>query len=195
MRIKSTVLLLSMVFISVADMEVDIDRQGKRIQTDGFLLEWSSKTARQWGESWHWDAVNTPEGVAGYFSSGDNAVCSAWVFSIEPSGAQKEFEIRIPEKMRGEFYTVDEQRFDSLNAVTVEWVIPWSALDTTGGYALSISAKSSCGDTLDPLLLTGSRQRNISLITPRLITQALLIVILLVVYFYIRKKVIKKSKG
>jgi len=47
----------------------NIVRSGRKIQVDGFLLEWSDKDANVWpGSNLRWDAVSTVDGVAGYVS-------------------------------------------------------------------------------------------------------------------------------
>lgn len=53
---------------NIAPKSVSV-RQGRKIQVDGFLLEWSEAGARAWpGSAWRWDAVSTADGVAGYVS-------------------------------------------------------------------------------------------------------------------------------
>jgi hypothetical protein len=48
---------------------INMVRKGRRIQVDGFLLEWRGADAHVWpGSNWRWDAVSTADGVAGYVS-------------------------------------------------------------------------------------------------------------------------------
>ncbi|MDR2591786.1 MAG: hypothetical protein LBC59_03160 [Chitinispirillales bacterium] len=56
--------------INTGDKEsVNMVRRGRKIQVDGFLLEWRGAAANVWpGSKWLWDAVSTPEGIAGYVS-------------------------------------------------------------------------------------------------------------------------------
>lgn len=50
-------------------------RQGRKIQVDGFLLEWKEADARSWpNTAWLWDAVSTADGVAGYVSLPKEAI-------------------------------------------------------------------------------------------------------------------------
>ncbi len=50
-------------------------RSGRKIQVDGFLLEWRDEDANVWpGSNWRWDAVSTVDGVAGYVSLPAGAV-------------------------------------------------------------------------------------------------------------------------
>ncbi|MFP4014461.1 MAG: hypothetical protein ACLFVQ_10275 [Chitinispirillaceae bacterium] len=193
-----TVFILSLFVAVSAEESVDIVRESKNIQVDGFLMEWNSGKARQWKNSdWTWDAVNTPAGVAGYFSLGGEDPCSSWVFEIVPEGEDKEFQIRIPGIFDGEFYAVDEARYDSLGRPTVEWLIPWSALGkekAVGKYVVRMKAGSGCEDNLEPVVLNGVREEKVKIITPKLISKGLLIVLLLVLYVRVRKYV-KKAEA
>lgn len=197
-RISVLILLL---FVAVsAEVSVDIVRESKNIQVDGFLMEWNSENARRWKDSdWSWDAMNTPAGVAGYFTLGEEEPCSSWVFEITPQGEDREFRIRIPDVFDGEFYAVDEARYDSVGRPTVEWLIPWSALGkekAVGKYSVRMMAGSECDDNLEPVVLNGIREEKVKIITPKLISKGLLIVLLLVLYVRVRKFVKKaEAKG
>ncbi|MFP4242870.1 MAG: hypothetical protein ACLFTW_12930 [Chitinispirillaceae bacterium] len=193
-----TLLVLLVLTAGVFAEDVDISQKGKSVQVDGFLMEWNSENARRWENSdWSWDAMNTPEGVAGYFSSDTSEICSSWVFEIVPEGRDERFEIRIPEKIQGEFYVVDEARYDSSGRSTVEWLIPWSALGkekTAGTYTVHMKAGSGCDDQLKPMILTGVREKEVKIITPQLISKGILIVLLLILYVKVRKFV-KKAEA
>ncbi|MDR2694650.1 MAG: hypothetical protein LBB74_10630 [Chitinispirillales bacterium] len=54
---------------TVDKKSINLVRRGRKIQVDGFLLEWRGAEANVWPEAkWLWDAVSTVEGVAGYVS-------------------------------------------------------------------------------------------------------------------------------
>jgi hypothetical protein len=141
----------------------DITRTGKRIQLDGFLIEWNENRRHLWGGSggWYWDALNTPEGVAGYFSTA-SARCSTWTFSIDAvSGDSRPRLTAVTDTGSGtmhDFACVNREQHDSATVITVEWVLPWDSVwvDSAGNYAVHAAGVSACGDTLQPLLLTGS---------------------------------------
>jgi hypothetical protein len=159
---KLLFVLLLGIFCSVFAREVvDISRSGRRIQRDGFLIEWSEKSRREWSGStvWYWDAVNTPEGVAGYFHS-EATRCSSWTFQADVRhGASLPLELSVPDtgETTGRFFCTARTQRDSLFVLTAEWVIPWDsvAVDSGGTYAIHLAGHSACGDTLQPLLCTG----------------------------------------
>jgi len=206
-------------------------RQGRRIQVDGFLLEWSGADTRVWpGSLWRWDAVSTVDGVAGYVSlpvknhktarpldgrvdmgaganvgtdiNADTAVnaapaCTDWVFTISAANTGRSFDMKIPERLAGENFAVDRGAFDSGDALTAEWVVPWDFLDDGGDadvYALTLSAASACGDTLPPVSLSVAAPG-----TPRspsgLLTQLAMVIMvaaLTVTLAVLRKRSIRK---
>lgn len=139
-----------------------VSRSGRSIQLDGFLVDWKEKERRTWqgSDQWCWDAVNTPEGLAGYFhNAGDR--CKPWTFYIDArNGALRPRIVSVDdtgvETGRNFAYTslaVDSSAF----CLTLEWVIPWDSLavDSAGTYTVSVAGRSACGDTLQSLLLTG----------------------------------------
>ncbi|MBN2188504.1 MAG: hypothetical protein JW699_03540 [Chitinispirillaceae bacterium] len=149
-------------FICAAEAS-DIIRTGRKIQLDGFLIDWMEKERHAWGGSggWYWDALNTPEGVAGYFSNA--AVrCSAWTFSLAAVfGVSRQRVIAVTDTGGGatrDFTCVIYDHHDSAAAVTIEWLLPWDSVgvDSSGDYAVHAAGVSVCGDTLPSLMLMGS---------------------------------------
>ena len=106
-----------------------IDRRGRTIQVDGFLLEWKRADARAWDETgWEWDAAVTPTGIAGYFKPKSTPPCSAWAFNITPK----------PNAI------ATDQEYQ-----TTEWLI--ADVNTN---KITVTASNACGDTLPALVLT-----------------------------------------
>ena len=149
--------------LAPASAGVDISRSGKMIQLDGFLIDWKEKERHAWSGSdpWCWDAVNTPEGVAGYFY---NAACrcSAWTFTVDARhGAVQPQFIKVADSGGGTQHGFASTRGravrDSSSALVIEWIIPWDsvAIDSAGTYAVHAAGISACGDTLRPLFFTG----------------------------------------
>ena len=199
--LKIPILLLTLLLqLQAEPSSFEIDRYGKRIQLDGFLVEWSQKTVKQWGNSagskWYWDAINTPEGLAGYVRSGRRVDCSNWVFSFEPQN----FVMTVPEESTdSSLYRVDKRLYDSLGTVVLEWVIPWgkTGLDANGTYTVNLRGLSTCNDSLPALVLTGTREKNSGIVTPSVILRLLLIITLIIVYaviyFRFRKRTVRKE--
>jgi hypothetical protein len=178
-----------------------VNRSGRRIQLDGFLMDWIAQERRPWGGSsgWVWDAVNTPEGVAGYFHS-RREQCSSWVFFTDASRLKsKPWEMRVSgtAEMTNTFYRATSAAHDSAHALTVEWVIPWDSIaaDSSGAYAIHVAGRSACGDSLQPLLLAGSLYAMVkhSWLPPRFAERIILIVVLLAVFIVMQFKVRKKT--
>jgi hypothetical protein len=167
---------------------ININRKGRAVQVDGFLLVWDAGSSRRWaGSSWTWDAVITAHGIAGYFSHpGPGGVdssnagiinadeppkpkgapkCHSWTFTFSDAVTKKSFTITIPEESSGEFFAFDNGTFDSIGALTVEWLVPWSFFEDDAGedgdadaYALALSA--ACGAAALPPM-------NVSVASPK----------------------------
>jgi hypothetical protein len=153
---KVIILIMAAFAATPATGGVSDVRQGRRIQADGFLLEWVSADARAWpGSAWKWDAVSTADGVAGYVTANPN--CRDWTFAIRAANTGKAFSARIPGPPSGEFFAFDKGAFDAGGPLTAEWLAPWEFFDDDGDadvYELTVSAVSACGDTLPPLTLS-----------------------------------------
>jgi|WetSurMetagenome_2_1015567.scaffolds.fasta_scaffold332217_2 hypothetical protein len=155
----------ALVFYALAPASgvIDISRSGRMIQLDGFLIDWKEKERHSWSGSdkWYWDAVNTPEGVAGYFYNAADR-CSTWTFSIDArhDALRSQF-IEVSGSGGGAkqgFYRSSRETHGSDVTRIVEWIIPWDsvAIDSSGTYAFHVAGMSACGDTLRRLFFTGS---------------------------------------
>jgi hypothetical protein len=161
-----TLVSLSIIIVPCAFADIAVERHGRRVQIDGFLLEWNSKDANRWaGSAWAWDAINTADGVAGYFSSKDGLACSSWVFTIDAANTGKALSIKIPEQRATDFFAFDKGSLENDGTYALEWVVPWNVFETgvndNGGrdaYAIILNATSDCGDTLAPLRLSVIRE-------------------------------------
>jgi len=170
-----------------ADISASIERRGRRVEVDGFLLEWSRQDAREWGDSlWKWDAINTAEGAAGYFASRNAQACSSWAFTI--SANNKTLEIKVPEHAVTNFFAFDRGSFENEGIYTIEWLVPWDVIGNES--ALTINAANICGDTLETLRLSVIRESPPS--NPKnnyiIIMIGTLIAIIVAAYIYINKK-------
>jgi hypothetical protein len=141
-----------------------ISQHGRRIQLDGFLLEWKSDSAKSIDNlGWSWDATNTPDGISGYLKSNHSVSCRDWTFTFRSQnpGVEKLI-IQVNQELKDQknsLYKFDRPLFDSAAVVCVEWVIPWSAagLGGDGVYKIDIQGASNCGDTLPQIMITGNQ--------------------------------------
>ncbi len=167
-----------------------VEQHGRRIGPDGFLMEWNPENATTLEDGiWVWDAMNTPDGPSGYFSTGGQTVCPEWFFSFSPN-SESTLIIQIPNGRDVDFFGMNMEGYEEQGSITFEWVIPWDQLDLdeSGTYEITINAFSSCGDTLETVFLQGKTDPGVSLkVTPGMVIQAILIAILLVVYFLVRR--------
>jgi hypothetical protein len=196
-------LLLLLTVLSIPGFSIDtisVSKSGRRIQLDGFLLDWVQKGQRVWKGSngWVWDAVNTPEGLAGYFHCGMVA-CSSWTFYADLHHLKtRPWEMRLADSSQSgdhNFVAVRSARNNRFT-ITFEWVIPWDSLsmDASGGYALNIAGESGCGDTLEPFLLKGQKEMPESFLPSRFKERVALIVVLLVVFIALQFATRKKTR-
>ncbi len=194
-----SILLLSC-FQLFSQENTEIDRYGKRIQVDGYLVEWSEKFSKKWDNSgnWLWDVMNTPEGISGYFRSKTAVPCSTWNISIESPGRQKPFIIApgSAKTAQNGSFRIDQELYKETQKLVIEWAIPWEQadVDTLGRYALDIRALTSCGDTTgSSIMITGNKEPPVKIITNKVIIQGIFIVILLSFYIYVRIKIMRKK--
>ena len=194
---KFIVLLFLTALKTEAQQDFDISGFGKRIQTDGFLMEWSSKTVKKWYRDslWYWDAINTPDGVSGYIRSKNAVNCSSWVFTIDPYGDTTPLNIRIPYDSASESYCLDYHVYDSLKLITFEWVLPWKSIevDSDGVYSVRVTAKSECGDSLSSMLLIGSKKKKDKFFSKEFYVHIILISLLFYAFTTIILKVTQKK--
>jgi hypothetical protein len=179
--------------------EFTIAERGRRIQLDGFLLEWREVNARPLFSDQHWrfDAVITPEGVSGYCIGPNPATdCSPWnvTFEIETAHSRSIRAIAVDSVRSSSWYALSRSD-DSLRAFAVEWVVDRKTLSDTSSNPLRIrlSATDGCSTALGPTTLLIDTDRQSSPIPTRLIIQGILILILVIVYFVLRTR-IRRSK-
>jgi hypothetical protein len=144
---------------TVNKKDINVVRRGRKIQVDGFLLEWRGTDANVWpGTDWRWDAVSTADGIAGYVSlpSGsidavNNAVDSTvgvvvndtvrndtgintssrsdWLLTLKAVNTGRSLTINLPGQPAGKFFAFDKAAFDAGGPLTAEWFVPWDFFD------------------------------------------------------------------
>jgi hypothetical protein len=138
-----------------------VTKNGRQIQLDGFLLEWKKADAKRLGgdSAWLWDAINTGEGLTGYFTSGKTPRCGPWTFRFltQNLSLHKSMDLRTDEAAPRSFYRTAQKQDGAENDVTTEWIIPWDSIwhDSSGAYQVGLFAFDTCGDTVQPLILSG----------------------------------------
>jgi hypothetical protein len=163
--IKLICVVLLAVSFTQAQKKYDISKHGRRIQLDGFLLEWKSDSAKNFNgnQEWSWDAINTPDGISGYLKSNHKLSCLDWTFTLQSQnpGIEKLIIHLNPQQkdQKNTFYQLDRPLFDSAGIASFEWVIPWSAAGIGGDglYNIDIQGFSNCGDTLPSIMITGNK--------------------------------------
>lgn len=197
--VKTLYFLFFVLSCSVAQQNYFVKEHGRRIQLDGFLLEWKSSSSKNWYEDslWLWDVLNTPEGVTGYFKSKVTPECPDWTFIFKNYNNSRKFIITIDtaSKLKPDFFQIDRQTLLNSGIVITEWVIPWDSLniDSSGSYKIHVSGFSACGDTLADFTLSGSQKVSKSRsVWSGTAIRLVMIAVLAIVFIYMRGKVRKK---
>jgi hypothetical protein len=201
MKLSRSIFLLVIALFALSPLpaSADIVRNGRKIQLDGFLMDWIEKKRQVWKGStlWSWDAVNTEEGVAGYFHSAGAAACSSWIFIVDAGRhGPREMCVSSVDSAENQFYRVNRsQQSGHRTSITVEWLLPWDSIvtDGSGAYGLNIRGRSSCGDSLDPVLLTGEKKAAPNSLPSHFNERLGLIVALLAVFIVLRMRIRKKT--
>ncbi len=156
-------LLLTVILSSIGwttdPLVMQIERKGKDIQLDGFLIEWQQKNARQLpgasmeGPAVKWDASLTPSGIAGYFRTPfSNDSCEqVYMELIYPDSAGYDtLALRFDTTATNPYYVTHRTKIGSTRAVITEWLIPrYEASHIQKSlYAIAVNAYTLCGDTL-----------------------------------------------
>ncbi len=195
-------ILISILFSTVSsdtEHSINVNRYGRQIQLDGFLLEWNAQSAYPWknkDQLWYVDVISTKEGLSGYIRSDSSVNCSSWTFSFRQSSVKEPVRIQIPSS-ESNIYKIDRKLFDKQGIITIEWLIPWNyiAFDSTGDYQLLLTGTSNCGDSLSGLQISGSNKQereNISMTS--LILRVILLIVLIVIYLIVNAKVREQNQ-
>jgi hypothetical protein len=192
-------LIFMLIALSFAKDSFDITRSGRKTQLDGFLMDWMEKNRRNWEGSvrWSWDAINTPDGVAGYFHTSDATVCSSWVFRVDAGfHGPCEMVVSMVKDTENGFYCTSRSQQGKQSSITVEWILPWdsAAVDENGSYAMTITGNSACRDSLEPIVLTGKRSEIKNTLPGYFALKIVAIIVLFMVFVFFQLKIRKKSR-
>ncbi len=196
-------LALSAVAVYAGQHTFTVEKEGRRIQRDGFLLEWRLDRAERVDSRFdvRLDAMDTPEGLAGYVRYTSHDTCKGWTLRFYPRiGVWRRFvEMTVDSVGRPDaLFAIDTVLTHSAVHVAVEWMLPWDtlALDSTGAYQIGLTLSSGCGDTLDPILVSGTHMTRPyrGIWTPRIIAQLCVIGVLFALYAFVRVRAKKYAK-
>jgi hypothetical protein len=201
---SAIVALLLLCFLQSIDSQVvyEVKDNGRRIQLDGYLLEWKKSLAKPFGNTIEFacDAFKTPEGLSGYCMSKNPVSCGDWTISVSNELKSEEIvKIRCLRSGKGEkssYYQYDQERFVSNGQLVAEWVIPWDKLTgiNSDTFKLNFATVNACGDTLPELSLTGklksSEKRSLWSGTA---FRAGVIAVLTIVFITLRRTIRKKT--
>ena len=138
-----------------------VERDGRPIQLDGFLLEWKKADARplMQGSPWNYDACNTREGLTGYFTTASDSLCWPWKFRFlrHRLSSYTYMELQTRADSLKSFYRISSGTGTAEKGLVAEWLIPWDSIwhDSSGAYQVGLFAFDTCGDTLEPVIFAG----------------------------------------
>ena len=176
-----------------------IEQSSRKIQKDGFLIEWSLQNSRVWSRDHQvtWDAVNTAEGLAGYIRFGQLHSNGRWqIHAYIKNGMLFEW-LLDSTGTGGPTYAVDRKVAAGTSTGTLEFLLPWNsiALQPDSSYQIAFTALSPTGDTLVPLYIAGTRKTAIKKGTWSAVNfQAGAIGILLVVFIILQMRIKRKKR-
>jgi hypothetical protein len=199
---KFLLIILTFYAANVFAVEVHaIGKSGRMVQLDGFLMEWRKDSAKVLGADslWQWDALNTREGLAGYFKTTSRHVqCPDWTFRFLPHrlSPYKNMDLRMGPKADQTFYRTAQAGATQDSSLVVEWVIPWDSItvDSSGAYQIGLMAFNGCGDTLQPVIFTGSKFTSQKAQWGKVYMKGLSLAVLIVFLFYYQKWTKRKFK-
>jgi hypothetical protein len=200
MRIKNifTILFTAGMFsVLFAQTIFNVAESGKRIQRDGFLLDWKVENSVSLipDTSLVICAINTPEGLAGYLKYSGKAECSSWKTGLYSRAGVRQHPIEISfgdTAVSAQQFTIDKAFHDSLVSITAEWILPWEwvAPDSDGHYEVGLLCANDCRDSSLTCIIKGthSDSRPATARSSGLINQAILTAGLLGIYLYLRAR-------
>jgi hypothetical protein len=197
---KFLIIILSFFSVHVFAIEVrSIARSGRMVQLDGFLMEWRKDSAKVLGadSSWQWDALNTKEGLAGYFKTdGRHLKCLDWTFRFLPHrlSPYKIMDLCIGSKADQSFYRIAPAGATPDSSLAAEWVIPWDSItvDSSGVYQIGLMAFDGCKDTLRPVIFTGRKFAPPKAPWGKVYTKGLSLAVLIVFLYYYQQRTKRK---
>jgi hypothetical protein len=177
-----------------------VSRNGRSIQLDGFLLEWKQSDARLLSNDslWRYDVVNTREGLTGYFASTIHAKCGLWKFRFLPHRLSPRAGMDLAASLDSghSFYRTAPLSDIPGGGIAAEWIIPWDSIwhDSSGMYQVGLFAFDTCGDTINPLILTGHVYQEPRPRWGGVYLKAIMLGVMMIVLYYLQQQARKRKK-
>lgn len=197
-------LLIFLTYFAVDSFAVEVHavgKTGRMVQLDGFLLEWRRDSAKALGSDslWQWDAINTKEGLAGYFKTANRQLkCPDWTFRFLPQrlSPYKNMNLRIGQTVDQTFYRTAMSGAAPDSSLVAEWVIPWDSItvDSSGAYQIGLMAFDGCKDTLQPVIFSGHKFTPQKAPWGKVYMKGLSLAVLLVLLYYYQQRIKRKFK-
>ncbi len=178
-----------------------VTRDGRSIQLDGFLLEWTRANAFPLDKDslWLCDVLNTRDGLTGYFASGKPAGCGLWKFRFLPHrlSPYSFMELHASLDSTRFFYKTAPLAGAPGKGIAAEWVIPWDSIwhDSAGAYQVGLLAFDTCGDTMQPLIFTGRVYYPKPPMWGGVYLKGILLGAMMIVLFYLQRRVRSRKKS
>ena len=175
-----------------------VNTQGRSIQLDAFLIEWNTKSVKKINSKIpvFWDAINTSQGIAGYFRFPVNDSCKKTAIDIFPSlnKVKPSFSIQLDSiPSTKNYYAVEKIDNQEGKSIISEWIIPWDSIpvDSTGKYEIVFFTHNTCEDTLQPIILKGVKPDKLNAIqySKQIVIQIASIAVLLVLFIILKKRI------
>jgi hypothetical protein len=171
-----------------------VERDGRAIQLDGFLLEWNKADSRPLaqGSPWNYDACNTREGLTGYFKTASDSLCRPWTFRFlhHRLSPYAYMELHTRTDSSKPFYRISSGAGTAEKGLVVEWLIPWDSIwhDSSGAYQVGLFAFDTCGDTMQPVIFSGHVYRQKAPVWGGVYAKGILLGVLMLMLFILQKR-------
>ncbi|MBN1981438.1 MAG: hypothetical protein JW795_07905, partial [Chitinivibrionales bacterium] len=202
------ILFAASVNLQSADLNVAVERRGKPIQVDGFLVEWDSVTATTVAlpEPITWDWQNTSQGLTGYCIINLRDSCSHLVITISPADSVHAHSLVLRSDTvipSAAIYRIQKSYEGHDSCLILEWLLPWQTLSqpspgqhAKGTYVLRCTVAHLCSQVpATTVVIRGQYAiQSQSILTPKIRIQIVLLFALLALYIGVRSKTVKKRK-
>lgn len=186
-KICSFIFWLGLFSFSIADSTYTITKSGRKIQLDGFLLEWKKIDAKSFGSCVTGDIISTKEGLSGYFILNDSNNCfdSVLIYTAQSKDNPATFSLR--DTMGNDNYKVNT---GSENSKIIEWVLPWKSVlsEKENIYFGQIVFKNSKQNSSKDLYFQGEKVSSKKATLPAYIPKLILVAFLLLLFILYQLK-------
>ena len=181
-------------------VRIEVLRDGRKIMHDGFLMEWSLKTATVWGADsiWRFDAMATPEGLAGYMRLLKPQNCAERALQMYADSGKIRERIDLPPDTlhQSKFFKADLSMVAEDSTYTLEWLVPWPENYQPTKQPFSVLFEEWCKEerSLPVLNFVYRYRKKTSGSTGGLIGRVLIIGMLGALYLTVQAKIRRQSR-